>query len=84
MNEWECSWDLREGGRQRLLGNDRTIYTKSFMRDKVTICYTAARVATTIINFLSFTADAILRHGRGINNSQQSKKYAYSAVHRGR
>jgi hypothetical protein len=54
------------------------------MRDKVTICYTAARVATTIINFLSFTADAILRHGRGINNSQQSKKYAYSAVHRGR
>jgi hypothetical protein len=31
------------------LGNNSTIYTKSFRRDKATTCYTTARAANGII-----------------------------------
>jgi len=48
-----------------ILGNDSTIYTKSFREDKLTTCYTAVCVATSIVVSLSrFVTEEEVREPR--------------------
>jgi hypothetical protein len=60
-----------------ILGNDSTIYTKSFRQDKSTTCYTAVCVATSIVIPLSHSVteeevreprSSLATAGKEINN----------------